>query len=91
MDQAQEWKDGLKDALDAKARTKAIELAERLAKAGAEEAAYWKKAKQDDVLRLAKGNRESARQIALSAEASAKHATPIHVFRVFRTYYYDVY
>jgi len=66
MDQAQEWKDDLKDALDAKAGTKAIELAAKLAKAGAREAAYWKSAKQYDILKLATDNREAARRIAQS-------------------------
>jgi len=69
MDQAQEWKDDLKDALEAKARTKAVELAEKLAKAGAQEASYWKAAKQDDVFKLATDNLEAARRIALSAKA----------------------
>ena len=69
MDRAQEWKDDLKDALDAKARTKSVELAEKLAKAGAEEAAYWKSAKQDDISKLATDNLEAARRIVLSAKA----------------------
>ena len=69
MDQAQEWKDDLKDALDAKATTKAIELAQKLAKSGAGETAYWKNARQNDILKLATDNLEAARQIVLSAKA----------------------
>ena len=57
MDQAQEWKDDLKDALDAKA--------------AAQEASLWKKAKQDDALKLANENLEESRQILTSVKAGS--------------------
>ncbi|MCU1235848.1 MAG: hypothetical protein JWP63_3815 [Candidatus Solibacter sp.] len=69
MDQVQEWKDDLKDALDAKAAAKAAGLADKLAKAAAQEASLWNKAKQDDALKLANENLEESRQIFTRVKA----------------------
>jgi hypothetical protein len=68
MDQAQEWKDDLKDALDAKAGPKAAALARKLARSGTQETAYWKKAGQEDARKLAADNLEASRQIELAAK-----------------------
>lgn len=69
MDQAQEWKDDLKDALDAREGPKAAGLARKLATAGAREAASWKSAGQEDARKLAVENLAASRQVAQAARA----------------------
>ena len=69
MDTAQDGKDDLKDALDAKRAAKAVEDAAKLAAIGKQEEAYWKKAGQRDALDLARKNRAAAEQIAAAAQA----------------------
>ena len=69
MDQAQEWKDDLKDALDAREGPKAAVLARKLATAGAQETAYWKRAGQEDARKLAADNLEASRQVVRAAKA----------------------
>ena len=68
MDRAQELKDDLKDALDSKAGKKAVQYADELAKTGAQEEAYWKRAKQEDTVKLAKENLDAAKQISVAAK-----------------------
>ena len=69
MDTAQDGKDDLKDALDAKRAAKAVEDAAKLAAIGKQEEAYWRKAGQKDALGLAQKNRAAAREIGSSAKA----------------------
>ena len=69
MDTAQDVKDDLKDALDAKLAPKVIEHATKLAGIGKQEEAYWKKAGQKDAIDLAQKNRAAADQIAAAAKA----------------------
>lgn len=69
MDQAQELKDDLKDALDSKAWQKAALQAEELAKLGAREEAYWTRAKQADAVQLAKQNLDASRRIRAAAKS----------------------
>jgi len=69
MDTAQDMKDDLKDALDAKLVPKVLEHAVKLAKIGRQEEAYWKKAGQKDAIDLARKNRAAAEQIAAAAKA----------------------
>jgi cytochrome c556 len=69
MDTAQDVKDDLKDALDAKLGPKVIEHAAKLAGMGKLEEAYWKKAGQKDAIDLARKNRAAAKQIAAAAKA----------------------
>jgi len=69
MDTAQDVKDDLKEALDAKIGPKVIENAEKLAGIGKQEAEYWKKAGQKDAIDLAQKNRAAAEQIAAAARA----------------------
>jgi hypothetical protein len=69
MDQAQELKDDLKDALDAKTAQKAAHYADELAKFGAREEAYWKRAKQADAATLANENLEASKQISAAARS----------------------
>jgi cytochrome c556 len=69
MDTAQDVKDDLKDALDAKLAAKILEDAAKLAGIGKQEEAYWKKAGQKDAIGLAQKNRAAAQQIAASAKA----------------------
>jgi hypothetical protein len=63
MDTAQDVKDDLKDALDAKSRDRALEPAEKLVKLGEQEEAYWKKKRLDDVVELAQQNLAASRAI----------------------------
>ena len=69
MDTAQNVKDDLKDALDAKLAPKVVEHSTKLAGIGKQEEAYWKKAGQRDALDLARKNRAAAEQIAAAAQA----------------------
>jgi cytochrome c556 len=69
MDTAQDLKDDLKDALDARLGPKAAEAATKLAGIGKQEEAYWKKAGQKDVIELAAKNRAAAEEIAAAAKA----------------------
>jgi len=69
MDTAQDVKDDLKDALDAKLVPKVVEHAAKLAGIGRQEEAYWKKAGQKDAIGLARKNRAAAEQIAAAAKA----------------------
>ena len=69
MDQAQELKDDLKDALDAKTWQKAAACADELAKFADREEAYWKKAKQEDAVKLAKENLAASKQISAAAKS----------------------
>jgi hypothetical protein len=69
MDQAQELKDRLKDALDSKTWQKAAQCAGELAKTGAREEAYWKRAKQADAVNLAKENLDASKQISAAAKS----------------------
>lgn len=69
MDSAQEVKDDLKDALDAKSAAKAVEWAVKLRELGRQEEAYWKKAGQQDAVSLAKRNLAASRLIASAAKA----------------------
>jgi hypothetical protein len=69
MDTAQDVKDDLKDALDAKLGPKVVEDAVKLAAIGKQEEAYWKKAGQKDAIGLAQKNRAAALQIAATAKA----------------------
>jgi cytochrome c556 len=69
MDTAQDVKDDLKDALDAKLGPKVMEQAAKLAEICKLEEAYWKKAGQKDAIDLAQKNRAAAEQIATAAKA----------------------
>ena len=69
MDTAQDMKDDLKDALDAKLGPKVMEQAAKLAEICKLEEAYWKKAGQKDAIGLAQKNRAAAEQIAAAAKA----------------------
>jgi len=69
MDTAQDMKDDLKDALDAKLGPKAAEDAAKLAEIGKREEAYWRKAGQKDAIGMAQKNRAAAQQIAAAAKA----------------------
>ena len=69
MDTAQDVKDDLKDALDAKLGPKAVEDAAKLAEIGKQEETYWKKAGQMDAIGLAQKNRAAALQIVAAAKA----------------------
>ena len=69
MDQAQEWKDDLRDALDAKDAAKAAELAKKLVDAAAAEAAYWQREKFEDVKKLAADNLAAAQAVREAARA----------------------
>lgn len=75
MDQAQELEDDLKDALDSKTWQKAAQLADELAKTGAREEAYWKRAKQADAVKLAEENLDASKQISAAAKSGdGEHA-----------------
>jgi cytochrome c556 len=69
MDTAQDVKDDLKDALDAKLAAKAVENAGKLAEIGKQEEEYWKKAGQDDAVTLAQKNRAASERIGAAAKA----------------------
>lgn len=69
MDQAQDWRDDLKDALDAKELAKAGALADKLVEAAMVEEDYWKKAKQADIVKLAAENLADSRELAAQAKA----------------------
>jgi len=64
MDTAQDVKDDLKDALDAKSRDKALAPAEKLVKFAEQEEVYWQKKKLEDVVKLAQQNLAASRAIA---------------------------
>jgi 5'-deoxynucleotidase YfbR-like HD superfamily hydrolase len=68
MDRAQELKDDLRDALDAKAGQKAAKYADELSKTGAQEETYWRKAKQDEAVKLAKENLAASKYISAAAK-----------------------
>jgi hypothetical protein len=69
MDTAQDVKDDLKEALDAKVGPKAVEDAAKLAAIGKQEETYWKKAGQKDAIDLAQKNRSAAQEIGTAARA----------------------
>jgi cytochrome c556 len=69
MDSAQDAKDDLKDALDAKLAPKVVEDAAKLAGLGKQEEAYWKKARQAEAIALAQKNRAAAQKIGVAAKA----------------------
>ena len=69
MDQAQELKDDLKAALDAKTWQKATTSADELAKTAEREEAYWKRAKQADAVKLAQENLAASKQISAAAKS----------------------
>jgi hypothetical protein len=64
MDGAQDLKDDLNDALDAKSRAKAAEPVAKLVQFGEQEAEYWREAKFDDIVKLAQENLAAAREVA---------------------------
>jgi hypothetical protein len=70
MDAAQDIKDELKDALDVRLGPKAVASARKLAAIGKQEEAYWKEARQPDVLDLARKNRAAAERIGAEAKGS---------------------
>ena len=72
MDAAQDVKDDLKDALDAKLAPKAVECAGKLTGTAKQEEAYWKKAGQKDALGLARQFRAASLRIEAAAKASEK-------------------
>lgn len=63
MDAAQELKDDLKEALDAKSAEKAAGPAGKLVEFAQQEEAYWKKTNFEDVLKLARENLAAAQEI----------------------------
>ena len=67
-DAAQDIKDDLKDALDARLAAKIVESAAKLTAIGRQEEAYWKKARQPDALSLARKNRTASERIAAAAK-----------------------
>jgi hypothetical protein len=69
MDHAQDLKDDLKDALDAKTWQRAGACADELAKSAEREEAYWKRAKQEDAVKLAKDYLAAAKQISTAAKS----------------------
>jgi hypothetical protein len=69
MDAAQDLKDELQDALDAKAANKVAEAADKLTGIGQREEQYWSKAKVVEGVKLARENLAAAREIAQSAKA----------------------
>jgi hypothetical protein len=69
MDRAQDLKDDLKDALDSKIGQKAVQYADELAITGAREEAYWRRAKQQDAVKLAKENLAASKQISSAAKS----------------------
>jgi hypothetical protein len=68
MDAIQDVKDDLKDALDATSSAKAAEPAAKLVKFGEEEEEYWRKAKLDDIVKLAEQNLAAAREVTAAAK-----------------------
>lgn len=68
MDTAQDLKEDLKDALDAKSKEKAAEPAGKLIELGQLEEQYWKDAQIEDAVKLAQQNLAAARAIASSAQ-----------------------
>jgi cytochrome c556 len=70
MDAAQDVKDDLKDALDAKLAPKAVECAGKLTGTAKQEEAYWKKAGQKDALGLARQFRAASLRIEAAAKAA---------------------
>jgi hypothetical protein len=68
MDAIQDVKDDLKDALDAKSSAKAAEPAAKLVRFGEEEEEYWRKAKLEEVVKLAQQNLGTAREVAAAAK-----------------------
>ena len=68
MDTAQDTKDELKDALDAKSRENSVKPAEKLVQLGEQEEAYWTKAKIEDAVKLAQRNLSASRTIAAAAK-----------------------
>jgi hypothetical protein len=69
MDAAQELKDDLRDAIDAKSQAKALGIVQKLVKSGEAEQQYWKNAKIDAALALADQNLSASRQIAAAVKA----------------------
>jgi cytochrome c556 len=69
MDRAQDVKDDLKDALDAKLAPKAVECAAKLTGTAQQEEAYWKRAGQKDALGLARQFRAASKRIESAARA----------------------
>jgi hypothetical protein len=68
MDQAQDLKEDLRDALNAKSREKASEPAAKLVQIGEQEETYWKKAELDDIVKLAQQKLAAAREVAAAAK-----------------------
>jgi hypothetical protein len=68
MDEAQDLKEDLREALQAKSRAKAAEPAARLVQIGEQEEDYWRKAKLEDIVKLAQKNLEAARDVAAAAK-----------------------
>ena len=69
MDQAQDLKDGIHDALEAKDAAKAAADAEKLIRIGQREQQYWTKAELPDARQLAKDNLSASRDLASAARA----------------------
>ena len=69
MDAAQEWKEELRDALNARSSTKAAALAGKLVRARTDEADYWRIGGVKEAVKLALENASAARQVEAAAKA----------------------
>jgi cytochrome c556 len=68
MDEAQDLKEDLRDALNAKSGAKAAEPASKLVQIGEREEKYWRDAKLHDIVKIAQQNLVAAREVAAAAK-----------------------